>query len=277
MRPILIGLVIALALIILLSCGRKPHPRTAMHTSEPPDPPPVHAQSTVAIYDYRVVRAFPHDRKAFTQGLVYANGFFYEGTGLNGESTIRQVEIETGRVVRSRTLPEEHFGEGIAMHDNRLVQLTYTSRTGFIYSADTFDSLGTFGYDTEGWGITSDGRRFIMSDGSPKLRVMEPDSLRVTGTIEVTDRGKPVPGLNELEFVQGEIFANVWPTFLIARIDPQTGRVLGWIDLRGILPMEELTNVDVMNGIAYDTLERRLFVTGKLWPVVFEIELIPRE
>lgn len=237
---------------------------------------PAHSSSTVPLYGYRVVRAFPHDREAFTQGFTYANGYFYEGTGLNKASSIRQVEVETGEVLRSRPLLERYFGEGIAVRENRLVQLTYTSRCGFIYRTDTFDSLGTFEYDTEGWGITHDGRRFIMSDGSPVLRMLDPETMQVVDSLHVKNGDTPVPGLNELEFVQGEIYANVWPSFFIVRIDPRTGRVIGLIDLRGILPPEELHRVDVLNGIAYDPLEDRLFVTGKFWPVILEIELVLR-
>ncbi|MCU0612848.1 MAG: glutaminyl-peptide cyclotransferase [Candidatus Eisenbacteria bacterium] len=260
--------------LAVLCCGSPPRPsRPANARPAPADTAP---HPSVPVYGYRVVRMFPHDREAFTQGFTCANGLFYEGTGLEGRSSIRQVEMETGRVLRSRALASPYFGEGIAVAGNRLVQLTYTSRRGFIYRADTFDSLGSFVYPTEGWGITHDGHRFIMSDGSPTLRFLDVESMAVTDSLQVTDGGHPVVGLNELEYVQGQVFANLWPSFIIARIDPRTGRVMGWIDLRGILPEEELARVDVLNGIAFDAMENRLFVTGKLWPVVFEIELIPR-
>lgn len=267
---------VGLALLAALHAfGCKETPRREAAIGGQPSPAG-NLTATIPAYGFRVVQAFPHDRDAFTQGLVFADGIFYEGTGLTGRSSIRHVEVETGRVIRARLLAGDHFGEGIAVAGNRLVQLTYTSRVGFIYRSDTFDSLGSFSYESEGWGITYDGRRFIMSDGTARLRMLDPESMRVVDSVEVSAGGEPLAGLNELEFVQGEIFANVWPTFLIARIDPRTGHVVGVIDLRGILPREELSRVDVLNGIAYDPVEDRLFVTGKFWPAVFEIELVPR-
>ncbi len=254
-----------------IGCTPRPRPSPVATIAGSAEP----GAASLPVWRFRVVRLLPHDREAFTQGFASANGVFYEGTGLHGKSSIRQVDVETGAILRSRALPPECFGEGIAVMGARLVQLTYTSRRGFVYRADTFDSLGTFSYDTEGWGLTYDGHRFIMSDGTATLRMLDPESFQVVDSLLVTIEGAPLPGLNELEYVRGEIFANVWPTFFIARIDPRTGRVLGIVDLRGILPASELPRVDVLNGIAYDALEDRLYVTGKLWPFVAEIELVP--
>jgi glutaminyl-peptide cyclotransferase len=229
-------------------------------------------------YTYRVVRSYPHDRQAFTQGLVYHGGLLYEGTGMNGRSGIRKVRLETGEVLQVRTLGEQYFGEGIAIVDDRLVQLTWQHELGFVYDRETFAPRGTFRYTGEGWGLAYDGTRLIMSSGaaSGTLTLLDPRTLRRTGTLVVRDGGRPVAHLNELEIVKGEIFANVWQTERIARISPATGQVTGWIDVRGLLSPREAEGVDVMNGIAYDAAGDRLFVTGKLWPKLFEIEVVPR-
>lgn len=230
------------------------------------------------VYGYRVVNTYPHDRGAFTQGLVYHNGALYEGTGLRGQSTLRRVELETGIVLQLLPLPEAYFGEGIALFGDRIYQLTWQSNTGFIYDQESFDLLGMFFYPTEGWGLTHDGERLIMSDGTATVHFLDPETLEETGQIEVYDGQGPVTRLNELEYVQGEVYANVWQTDWIARIDPQSGRVVGWIDLHGLLSPEDYDQpVDVLNGIAYDAKDDRLFVTGKLWPKLFEIELVPLE
>ena len=224
---------------------------------------------------YRVVRAYPHDPDAFTQGLVIADGRLFEGTGLNGRSSVREVELETGRVLRRRPLAPEHFGEGLTELGGRLFQLTWTGGVGFVYDRATFEPVRRFSYAGEGWGLTHDGRRLIMSDGTAQLRFLDPGTLAETGRITVTDEGRPVPRLNELEWVEGEVFANVWTTDRIARIDPATGRVTGWIDLSGLLSPADRAGrpVDVLNGIAYDRARKRLFVTGKLWPKLYEITL----
>lgn len=225
---------------------------------------------------YRVVRSFPHDPDAFTQGLVYLDGFLYEGTGLRGESTLRKVELETGKVLQLGSLDTAYFGEGVAIIDQRIVQLTFTSQVGFVYRLEDFTVLGEFSYPGEGWGITYDGSQLIMSDGTAELRLLDPHSFAELGRLQVTDNGAPVDRLNELEYVEGEILANVWQTDQIARILPDTGEVLGWIDLGGLLGAERLvTGVDVLNGIAYDPQGGRLFVTGKRWPFLFQIDLIP--
>jgi glutaminyl-peptide cyclotransferase len=225
---------------------------------------------------YRVVHVFPHDPQAFTQGLVFFDGIFYEGTGLNGRSTIRKVRVENGEVLQLHKLDPQYFGEGIAVVGDSLYELTWQSEIGFIYDRQSFQRTGTFAYRGEGWGLTSDGTRLIMSDGSASLRFLDPATRKEVSRLTVRDGGSPVLNLNELEYVKGEIFANVWQTDRIARISPKSGKVIGWIDLKGLLsPREQAQGVDVLNGIAYDAAGDRLFVTGKLWPKVFEIRLVP--
>ena len=230
------------------------------------------------VYGYTVVRTYPHDRDAFTQGLVYHRGVLYEGTGLHGRSSVRRVRLETGEVLQIRRLDPKYFGEGIAVWNDSLIQLTWQSEIGFVYDLETFEPRRTFPYTGEGWGLTHDGTRLIMSNGSETgtLRFLDPHTLRETGRLTVRDAGVPVAGLNELEYVKGEIYANVWNTERIARISPKTGQVTGWIDLRGLLDPREAAGVDVLNGIAYDAEKDRLFVTGKLWPRIFEIQVVKR-
>jgi glutamine cyclotransferase len=231
---------------------------------------------TTPRYGYRVVNTYPHDRGAFTQGLVWENGFLYEGTGLNGNSSVRKLDLETGQVLKRRLLPGQYFGEGITIYQERIIQLTWRSRTGFVYDKESFELQQHFFYETEGWGLTHDGKRLIMSTGGSNLYFLDPATFRRTGQLYVHDRSGPVGMLNELEYVKGEIYANVWKTDTIARIDPETGRVTGWIRLDGLLSAEDYEHpVDVLNGIAYDDENDRLFVTGKLWPKLFEITLVP--
>ena len=227
-------------------------------------------------FSYRVVRSYPHDRQAYTQGLVFHDGVLYESTGLNGQSSIRKVRLETGEVLQIRPLDQKYFGEGIAIVGNELMQLTWQTEVGFVYDLATFNSRRTFAYAGEGWGLTYDGKRLIMSDGSPTLRFMDPATSKETGRLIVRDRGMPVDDLNELEVVKGEILANVYQTDRIARISPKTGRVTAWIDLRGLLSPREAAGAEVLNGIAYDAAKDRLFVTGKLWPRLFEIQIVER-
>ncbi|HEY3042965.1 MAG TPA: glutaminyl-peptide cyclotransferase [Vicinamibacterales bacterium] len=227
------------------------------------------------VYGYRVVRAYPHDPKAFTQGLQYVDGFLYEGTGLNGSSSIRKVKLETGEVVQRRDLARAYFGEGITVWKTDLIQLTWQSQVAFVYDKKTFAPRRTFKYKGEGWGLTNDGTNLIMSDGTDQLRVLDPGTYAERRRIKVTAVGTPLRNLNELEYMKGEILANVWTTDSIARVAPETGRVTGYIDLAGLLTAAEKASVDVMNGIAYDEKNDRLFVTGKLWPKVFEIKITP--
>ncbi len=227
-------------------------------------------------YTYTVVQEFPHDRMAFTQGLDFDGTVLYEGTGLWGRSSIRRVDLQSGAVQQIRALPDAYFGEGIVIVNDRLYQLTWQSHIGFIYDKNIFTPLATFSYPTEGWGLTYDGQSLIMSDGTDVLHFLDPDSLQETGSVHVADDQGPVTRLNELEYVNGDVLANVWQTDRIAIIDPGSGRVKGWVDLSGLLsPADRTTPVDVLNGIAYLEAQDRLFVTGKLWPKIFEIRLRP--
>jgi glutamine cyclotransferase len=227
-------------------------------------------------YGYRVVRAYPHDRQAFTQGLISRDGFLYESTGLNGRSTLRKVRLETGEVIQQRTLDPQYFAEGLTDWGHELLQLTWQSHVGFVYDRETFRVNRTFRYPGEGWGLTHDHSRLIMSDGTATLRFLDPKTFQETSRLTVKEGRIPVTYLNELEFVRGEIYANVWQTDRIARISPSSGEVIGWIDLRGLLPANERVMTDVLNGIAYDAEKDRLFVTGKLWPALFQIAIVRR-
>ena len=229
-------------------------------------------------YTYKVVREFPHDPSAFLQGFVYHDGFFYEGTGRHGESSLRKVRMETGEVVQRVNLPREYFGEGITIFNDEIVQITWQSHTGFVYNLKDFRFLRQFSYPGEGWGLTTHGSEIYMSDGTPEIRVLDGSTLQEKRRIKVHDGGTPIQELNELEYVEGEIFANIWHTDRIARISPQTGKVLGWIDLTGLLSAVYRRDEEaVLNGIAYDPLKKRLFVTGKLWPKIFEIKIVPKK
>lgn len=233
------------------------------------------AAAAVPVQGYRLIRSYPHDPHAFTQGLLYSGGALYESTGLNGQSTIRKVRLDTGEVLQVHRLEPHYFGEGIALWGGSLIQLTWQSGIGFVYDPATFQRTRTFSYKGEGWGLTHDGKRLILSDGSAYLRFLDPSTFRETGRMMVRDGGRPVTHLNELEYVRGEIFANVWQSERIARISPATGQVNAWIDLRGLLARGEAAAADVLNGIAYDEAGDRLFVTGKLWPRLFHIEIVP--
>lgn len=229
-------------------------------------------------YTFKIIRDYPHDPAAFTQGLVYHDGFLYEGTGLNGQSQLRKVRLETGEVVQHVDLPGEFFGEGIAIVKNKVVQLTWQSHVGFIYNLSDFKLLQQFSYHGEGWGLTSRGNELFMSDGTADIRVLDATTLKEKRRFTVHDGAAPVDRLNELEFVEGDLFANIWQTDRIARISSQTGKVLGWIDLTGLLsPIYRRQDGAVLNGIAYDSTHKRLFVTGKLWPRIFEIQLLPKD
>jgi len=228
----------------------------------------------VPVYGYEVVHTYRHDPSAYTQGLFYLDGVLYEGTGLEEQSTIRKVKLETGEVLQRRDVPGV-FGEGIILWKDRLLELTWQHHFGFIYDPKTFEPRGRFEYPGEGWGLTHDGKRIIMSDGTSELRFWDPETLKETGRIRVTDEDRPVDQLNELEYIKGEVWANVYQTDRIARIDPATGKVVGWIDLSGILKAEDRNDLtDVLNGIAYDATGDRVFVTGKRWPKLFEIRVV---
>jgi glutaminyl-peptide cyclotransferase len=226
---------------------------------------------------YTLVRKWPHDSGAFTEGLLFWDGVLIESTGLYGHSTLRKVEVETGKVLQEVTLSDKFFGEGIAVLDGKIFQLTWQSHHGFIYDARTMKLLGEFPFAGEGWGLATDGRSLVMSDGTNRIRYIDPITFQVTRTIDVLAHGQPVKMLNELEFVKGELYANVWQTEFVLRIDPATGRILGAIDFVGILPqVDRAKGTDVMNGIAYDPQGDRLFVTGKNWPDLFEVKVNPR-
>lgn len=233
------------------------------------------AASALAADTYKVIHTYPHDPQAYTQGLLYLGGHLYESTGLNGRSTLRMVDLATGRVQQEVHVPSQYFAEGLASWGSTLIQLTWQSHVAFVYDRFSFRLLRTLHYEGEGWGLTQDGKNLILSDGTATLRFLDPVTFREVRHIVVKDRGEPVTQLNELEYVRGEIYANVWHTDRIARIAPATGNVLGWIDLAGILPANERSDPEaVLNGIAYDATHDRLFVTGKLWPKLFEIKVI---
>lgn len=237
-----------------------------------------HAQAGIPIYGYKVVHTYPHDTSAYTEGLFYLNGYMYESTGTEGQSTIRKVDLATGKVLQKVDLPPPDYGEGIVAWKNRLIQLTWQSQHGYIYELDSFKRIGKFDYRGEGWALTTDGKHIYMSDGSATIRVLDPNTLKQTGKIDVTAEGNPVINLNELEWVKGQLYANVWLTQNIVQIDPASGKVVGVINLTGLAPdPQTLTDAsnDVLNGIAYDAKHDRLFVTGKRWPSIYEIKLTP--
>jgi glutamine cyclotransferase len=224
---------------------------------------------------YRVINQYHHDPQAFTQGLIFHEGYLYESTGLRGYSSLRKVDLESGEIVQMTELDDPFFAEGLTLWNKTLVQLTWQEQIGFRYNLEDFTLIDTFSYNTEGWGLTHDGSNLIMSDGTSALFFLDPNSLKVVRTVEVSDHGTPVTRINELEYVLGEVYANIWQSDTIARIDPSTGLVNGWIDLEGLLPVDvNPDTVDVLNGIAYDPTQDRLFLTGKLWPYLFEIALL---
>ena len=233
-----------------------------------------YSQSTGNADSFRIVQSYPHDPRAFTEGLVYADGVLYESTGIKGHSTLRVIDPKTGIITRHIDVPDTYFGEGITAWQNQLIQLTWQNHIGFVYDRSSLRLLQTFHVTGEGWGLTQDGRSLIMSDGTPTLHFLDPHTFRETRRLQVTENGTPVQKVNELEYIHGEIFANIWFSDRIIRISPQTGKVLGWLDLSALLPASERTDPDaVLNGIAYDAKTNHLFLTGKRWPRIFEIEL----
>jgi glutaminyl-peptide cyclotransferase len=262
-----------LMLVLAAGCGTGQKSQSAnsaenspANNSAPQDPQP-------KTYGYTVVDKYPHDPGAFTQGLQLYQGFLYESTGLNGHSSIRKVDLKTGKVLRKTDLAPQYFAEGLTVLNKKVYQLTWTTKVGFIYDVDTFNPLGQFTYDWEGWGMTNDGRYLIMSDGSNKLRFVDPETFAVVRTIEVFRQGRPLEELNELEYINGEIYSNIWHDDMIARINPADGKLLGLIDLRGLGSGLNLGSEDVLNGIAYDPASNCLLVTGKRWPALFRIRL----
>lgn len=239
---------------------------------------PACARDTIPVYGYTVLHAYPHDRHAYTEGLFYLDGYLYEGTGTIGASTVRKVELRSGEVLQQAATPWPAYGEGIVAWKDKLIELSWRDGQGFVFDLASLKPLARFSYPGEGWALTSDGTHLLMSDGTPTIRVLDPDTLQQVGHIDVTANGKPLANINELEWVKGQIYANVWLTQRIARIDPASGKVVGWIDLTGLAPpageTEDPDN-DVLNGIAYDASHDRLFVTGKRWPHLYEIRLVP--
>ncbi len=251
------------------------HIPTATQTPTPTQTPVF--TNNISVYTYTIIATYPHDHDAFTQGLVFEDGIFYEGTGLYEQSSLRKVAIETGQVQQIYELPKQFFGEGLTIYEDKIIQLTWKSQIGFVYNKDTFALLRQFRYPTEGWGLTHDGHRLVMSDGTATIYFLSPDTLELIGQINVHINGKPVTRLNELEYIKGEVYANIWQTEQIVSINLENGNVTGLINLTGLLRGVEINHpVDVLNGIAYDEEHDRLFVTGKWWPVLFEIELVPR-
>jgi glutaminyl-peptide cyclotransferase len=252
--------------LLLLSCSLSAAAADAPLMSEDARPP--------AVLAYEIVKIWPHDRGAFTQGLIYRDGVLYESTGLNGRSSVRKVALDTGEVLQHETVSKQYFAEGLTDWKDSLIQITWQSGLGFIYDLKSFKPAGQFKYAGEGWGITHDSKRLIMSDGTSTLRFLDPRTFAQTGTLDVTYQGKPLANLNELEYVRGRIFANVWQSNSIVVIDPRSGRVSAQLDLPGLLSAEDRSSgVDVLNGIAYDASKDHLFITGKLWPKMFEIKL----
>lgn len=250
-----------LGFALLVPCLLFPAPGSSAADSEP-----------LKVHDYEVVASYPHDPDAFTQGLTVHAGKLYEGTGRNGQSSLRQIELESGELLRRKNLSSRYFGEGITIRDDKVYQLTWQSHIGFVYDLETFEQQKTFFLAGEGWGITHDGDSLIVSDGSANLRFLNPETLQETRRVEVTSRGTPITYLNELEYINGEVWANVWYQDIIVRIDPVTGNVNSVINLAGLHPARGSRD-EVLNGIAWDADNQRLFVTGKLWPMLYEISV----
>ena len=259
------GIGVFLLLIACVGCGNNSN-----NKSEAPTAP----NAPVPKYGYQILNIFPHDSNAFTQGLILVDGKLLESTGQEGSSSLRSVELQTGKILKKVDVPSPYFAEGATVLNGKVYQLTWQHHVGFIYDAQTFERVGQFNYDGEGWGLTTDGQSLIVSDGSNRLKFLDPASFQVKKVVNVLDGSGPVDQLNELEFVRGEIYANVWHADRIAVIDPQTGRVKAWIDLTGLMPEGELSDSEaVLNGIAYDQANDKLYVTGKLWPRLFEIKV----
>lgn len=271
MKGAMVGLVVLFGLYACQMASNSAPPHQESDASTPP--PTTAAELEPPVYRYRIVNTFPHDRNAFTQGLEFHNGYLYESTGLNGQSSLRKVELRTGRVLQIHRLPQEYFAEGITLFGNRIYQLTWQNGVCFVYNLNNFRQETQFRYYGEGWGLTNDGKYLIMSDGSETITFRDPETFAEVRKITVRAQGKPVKNLNELEYIDGEIWANIWYSDMIARIDPQTGIVKAWVDMEG-LPVPNRGSEEVLNGIAYDRQNKRIFVTGKNWSKLFEIELV---
>ena len=265
MRCLMMKISLLIMLLIVSGCADK-----TMTTGAP-------ATDKTPTYTYEVKHIYPHDPAAFTQGLIFRDGALWESTGLHGSSSLRKVELETGRVLKKIDVPQQYFAEGMTVFHSHVYQLTWQTQKGFIYDPETFQQQGEFAYTGEGWGLTHDDQFLIMSDGTNRIRFIDPTTFETKRTISVVHDGQPLNELNELEYVKGEIYANIWQTDTVVRLDAQTGKILGLIDLSGLLPAADRTPAtDVLNGIAYDETNDRLFVTGKMWPKLFEIRLIKK-
>ena len=274
----LLGILLLISFSLGAGCGAGSKTNSLPIDAVPPGANVNGARGNAAapVYGYEVVNTFPHDPEAFTQGLIFPEVALVESTGLEHHSTLRRVELQTGKVLQRVDVPRDFFAEGVTLFNGKIYQLTWKGEKGFVYDPRTFEKTGEFTYTGEGWGLTHDADSLILSDGSDKLRFIDPNGYQVRRTVRVTDGGRPVVSLNELEYVKGEVYANVWHRNLVARIDPRTGRVKGWIDLSGLLKPGDVTDEEaVLNGIAYDEAGDRLFVTGKLWPKLFEVR--PRQ
>jgi glutaminyl-peptide cyclotransferase len=259
-------------LLLLTVCLASLQCNNGANTNAPANKPAENL--VVPTHGYQIVGMWPHDTGAFSQGLIFSDGKLFESTGQEGQSSLRLVDLQTGKVAKKVDVPAPYFAEGITLLNGKIYQLTWLHELGFIYDAQTMEQIGQFKYQDQGWGITTDGKSLIISDGSNRLKFLDPDSFQVTKTIAVVDGNKAVDELNELEYVNGEIYANIWHDQRIVTIDPQNGRVTGWIDLTGLLQPGDVRDPEaVLNGIAYDQASDRLFVTGKLWPRLFEIKI----
>jgi len=264
--------VLAVAMVETVSCVGRGASKTPAHSI-----PASVAGDSVALYTFRVVNTFPHSTSSYTEGLQWHDGFLYEGTGLEGHSALMKIDLPTGRVLQRVELPRRYFGEGITLLGDRIYQLTWQTNEGFIYDTATFRKVGGFRFPGEGWGMTTDGQRLWMSNGTEWLYTLDPKTLQRTDSVEVRFAGRPLRLLNELEWIDGQIWANVYTTDQIVRIDPATGRVVGLIDMTGLLPQSDRTDdTDVLNGIAFDAATGRIFVTGKNWPKLFQIEVVKK-
>ena len=272
-------LLAALAAAGTAACRPQPAAPTSAANFASASAPAAAAAAPFTYYSCEVLRRYPHDLAAFTQGLLFLDSnTLLEGTGMNGKSSLRRVELATGKVLQQVDLPFRHFGEGIALLGGKVYQLTWKDHLGFIYDAATFQKQGEFRYDGEGWGLTTDGKSLILSDGTDRLRFLDPTTFAVQRSIRASHQGKPVDHLNELEFVNGQVFANIWGSDFIAQIDPDTGQSTGVIDCSALFPLaERATEEQVLNGIAWDAATQRLLLTGKWWPEVFEVSLKPRK
>ena len=261
-----------LALLVICSCANVPESADSQSVLNNTIP------NSVTVYTYKIVNTYPHDQDAWTQGLTFEDGILHEATGGYGKSSLRKIDLAGANVLQTYKLPDKYYGEGITIYKNMIIQLTWKEQTGFVYDKNDFDLLREFSYSKEGWGITYDGKRLVSSDGTSTLYFLDPETFTIAAEINVRDNDVPVDRLNELEYIRGRVYANIWGDDKIAIIDPQTGKVTGWVDLTGLLASQHYDRPkDNLNGVAYNPQNGHLFVTGKFWPILFEIELIAKQ